>query len=214
MANLNEYDGPTTAAESRQAAKVPHPIPLGAPTDPYGLEEADAIGGQHTSGPRFQVHRGANPSPSLLTATEQVNQAHAQLMMELAAELPLGIGGAMSSCHAALLRWRGLSSEARAAATAYYGHEMKSSSVRIQCTTDLQQDEYVGEQLVRKALSYSAADKAASDHPRYQAHKQQAHLLATAYKAAEDAAAQALETLHCQQLYLAALTKLEQLGEV
>lgn len=142
--------------------------------------------------------------------------ARSRALLEISSELPDTVRRAMVSVHAALLRWRGLAREAREAATAFYREDVKGSSIRIQCTELLQQDEYgppdefapnAPRPLVRKAMSYSAADKAASDHPLYQAHKQRRLELGSQKAETERKATEALETLKCHQLYLEALTR-------
>lgn len=156
----------------------------------------------------------------LTERADRLTETHrARALLEISSELPETVDRAMVSTHAALLRWRGLALEAREAATAFYREDVQGSSIRIRCTELLQQDEYApaepsdgftegAQVLVRKAMSYSAADKAASDHPLYQQHKHRRLELGSRKAETERKATEALETLRCQQLYLTALTTL------
>jgi hypothetical protein len=53
----------------------------------------------------------------------------------------------------------------------WHAHDSTSSRVRVQCTEQLMQPTKHSEMNVTPGLSFSAADKAASNHPRYMAHK-------------------------------------------
>lgn len=147
----------------------------------------------------------------------QRERMRSQIMVELTSSMPQTPEQARVWVHAALQEWKAKADTAVAVATAFYDHDRLSAELRLKCTDMLQADvlgdnptlaegETGAPVVVKKGMSYSQSDKAASAHPLYVAHKAEAQRRGAAKAQAENAAQQALETLHTMQEYLRAFT--------
>lgn len=67
--------------------------------------------------------------------------------------------------------WEMFAQVAEEAATAFYVLDVESASIRVQCAEELQQPRTLDSGDTVKGLSASAAETAASAHPRYLEHK-------------------------------------------
>lgn len=129
-------------------------------------------------------------SQAVITSREVDRQvsgdiARQAVLDELTATMPLSARDAYVAAHAALLRWR-VRAEAHRAAKALLGeHKVAGNGLRVRCTAAL----------VEGGMSQSAADKAASDHPDYKAHREREAELVWHEYVAEQAAKEAWESL-------------------
>jgi hypothetical protein len=197
----NDSTTPPAHATTRPVPETVKPLASPASDDPYGDALVDAL---RNDAPRPPIHMAdlvADTDSKLPTAYAL---GYAAALRELTAALPHDLATAQTNAHAALLRWRGLSDEALVAANAFYRHDVLGGAVRVRCAADLATDRFEGDVLIRKGLAATVADKAASDHPEYVAHKAETQRLGAAKAAAENAATQALETLHNAREYLRA----------